>query len=310
MQWSTAKHATRVIVLIACVAAGIVSVVRWLTSNLYGVLALFSLAYMLLPRLGIVPLKPQELAIWFSELAPDVQAGAISSAITVIGYLAAFWSSYYLWQKQTAAQIQTGMMEELDTFFRRALNNARTVNRSQLLFIEVAESLKESRLTASDLSVNCTLYNRYREDFEAAKLGLQKALSDIHELRSRLTTPLAATKMGLWGFENSAKFLDELSAFAYEPFPTWQLSEQGFLQAVREVDITMLKKFDHWVEVRGALMLGGIGGVRGSVYHIIFRTPASTVYSVWRSHKKWFADDGPLREPFERWQEQRNERKD
>lgn len=302
MEWKTAKRVSRLALGAVFFLAIIWEAARWLTSSLYGVFTLFVILYFGLPMLGWQPLSPSELLEWLAKLPRDAKIAAITSGITILGFLAAFWSGHYLWKRQTSTQLRLQMMEEIDSFFRKTLAAVRVVDRSHRLVVDTLREHQASPLPSITIEARTKLLNGYLTEYMSAKKQIGTSLSEIHDLRTKHLSPLATTRFGLYGFENSANFLQELSGRVYILFPTFEISPHYFLQMASQLDHARIDDLSGWLQVRGAMMLGGVGGIRGAVHQAVFGSPVSSLYTIRKSFDKWFSDDGALREAFDVWQ--------
>lgn len=302
MEWKTAKRVSKLALGVIFLLAVIWETARWLTSSLYGVFTLFVILYFGLPIVGWQPLSPSGLLAWLADLPRDAKIAAITSGITILGFLAAFWSGHYLWKRQTSTQLRLQMMEEVDTFFRKTLAAVRVIDRSHRLAVDTLREHQVSPLPSITIEARTTLLNDYLTEYISAKKQVGTSLSEIHDLRSKHLSPLATTRLGLYGFENSAKLLQELSDKIYILFPTFEISPHYFLQMASQLDHARIDDLSRWLQVRGAMMLAGVGGIRGAVHQAVFGSPVSSLFTIRRSFDKWFADDGALREAFDVWQ--------
>ena len=86
-----------------------------LLGTLTGLLITSLAIYIAAPDLlGVQPLPPERLLLWFDELGSEAKVGLASSLVTVLGFFIALQTTMHSWRKQTAASLRIAAADSID----------------------------------------------------------------------------------------------------------------------------------------------------------------------------------------------------
>lgn len=93
---------------------------QFLTANLYGILILVILLYLLLPKFtGINPLSFNELLLFIMGLSPEYKVAILTSTLTIVGFLIAFQTATASWQRQKHTEMRLQAAIDFDITYSR-----------------------------------------------------------------------------------------------------------------------------------------------------------------------------------------------
>jgi hypothetical protein len=248
---------------------------------------------------GPKPYGFAKLAMWFSELPNELQAGAIAGILTVLGFAIAFWSAHSNWLAQTRINLRLEAADEIYNFFRQASLDMLTVSRSLSLVTDIQQKIHTDKFVLQVDSIEtCKLLDRYYPDFIDSLERLVRCQAIVHELRSKHLLVLANTSMGLTSFDNAQSILagmNELPSVLPHAHPIEQ--KQLFELAVSpqaNIYRSLIAKFSSG----SYLVLAGPGGLRGAALQHLFQPSSASIRETSKRLRTMLDEGAPIGKLF------------
>lgn len=297
MQWGTTRILLKLTVLLVTALTVPFVVLTWMLSSVTGAFIICLFAWGWMYYFGSVkPLTMPQLVLWFDALEDDHKASIFSTIATILGYLAAFWSGYFLWKRQVAADLQLKASEELNDFYSKLLASARTMRRTYEIVIESRLLIRgEIPDTKNRLLVNYRLFSSYQSEFNEAQKTMWWCLQELPALRAKHMLTVSSIPLASRTIRYSDNVVSELEAMSYIPIKGTDLSPEQFVDYTARIwDVDKMIQFVNFMETRSYLILSGPGAMRGGAQQKVFGTPLAMLGSVYHTAGKWLEPDGPI----------------
>ncbi|BAL24896.1 hypothetical protein [Azoarcus sp. KH32C] len=237
---------------------------RFTTGTSIGVLILSAAAYYAASTFGSVkPFSFGELIVWIAGLSDELKAAALTSVLTITGFLIAFHSSTASWKKQVQNQLKLDAAVEIEGFFAEV----------SALLIEsklYAQSIVDAVIRIRELGATSETQYELRRIVEETPKFLDtrqriSALSvGVHRLAGKNHTLLSTVWGGQEALANAIEAFQEIAACTWFPTPYVDCADERYIDIfVSQVDITKCATFIETSDAKGLYMNAVTGGLRG-----------------------------------------------
>lgn len=185
---------------------------QFLFGSLLGILVLALSSYAWMSMFSDTkPFTLAELAIWISDSPTEVKTAVATSLLTIVGFLAAFYSSTISWRTQERMRLQMKAAEEIQKFFSDALSATTSTELYVRRLRETHELLrKPDEIEGAEFKLDYVLgmTQKFLED----RARLSSMSVDVHQLAGRYYSLLSQTWMLDKALSDAVNGLSEIAA--------------------------------------------------------------------------------------------------
>lgn len=238
---------------------------RTLFGSLLGILVLALSTYAWMSNFSETrPFTPAELAIWISESSTATKTAVATSLLTIVGFLAAFYSSTNSWRTQEKMRLQMRAGEEIDNFF----SEAHSAITSTVLYVRSLRDTLELLRTSDEVEEA-----RFKLDYVLGKTSkflenrerLSSMSVDVHRLAGRYHVLLSQTWALDKALTDAINGLSEIATDVWVNAPEFSSDEPNkrelFLRFVNMEQCEKYLESCHRHQVAISALIGGVSGV-------------------------------------------------
>lgn len=238
---------------------------RTLFGSLLGIMVLALSTYAWMSNFSETkPFTLAELAIWISDSSTATKTAVATSLLTIVGFLAAFYSSTNSWRTQERMRLQMRAGEEIENFFSEAhstITNTELYVRSlrdTLELLRTSDEVEESRFKLDYVLGKTSKFLENRERLSSMSVDVHRLAGRYHALLSQ-TWPLNKV------LTDAISGLSELAMDVWVDAPEFSPDEPNKRELfLRFVKIEQCEKYlescrRHQVAI--SALIGGISGV-------------------------------------------------
>lgn len=189
----------------------VVLAVRFLVGTVWGIFFSSVTLYMVMWFLGQPkPFTPTELVLWVDELSPESKTAVVTTMLTVLGFLVAFYTATINWKAQALAQLKEHVAGEIEVFFSEASRltiDAQIYVRS---LIEAVDTLQSKGMSPDTIFCVRRVLEKAPQ-FRAARDRLSAMSVEVHQISGRHYAVLSTVWGAIKTLEDCASAFTEIT---------------------------------------------------------------------------------------------------
>ena len=218
------------------------------------------------------PLTFNQLITWIFDLDKNYKVAALSSTLTVIGFLIAFHAASHNWIKQTQLQLNLSAAQEIESFFVEIFS---LVNYLQIFTDFIVSTVENKKIDGENdfmtISFNIQFINDKMPEFIEKRQRLSNLTIDVNRLVSNYAFQLLSTPSGNRLLKEAIALLMEISTQMWIIDPYTNLNDQDIISRfITSIDVNKYKNFVSFCAKNSPLISIKAGMVKGQLAKEIF----------------------------------------
>lgn len=207
---------------------------------------------------------------WVSGLSENYQIALITSLLTILGFVVAFYTATANWRNQMKAQLKLQVAGELEYFFAQVTSNITTARLYVESLIEAVNTIQKGD-SIDDAVFSVGYLNGKANEFVSARDELSHASSEVHRLIGRNYTLLTSSLGLLESVKLAAESISIISSKMWIHLPVVNLQDPNHIQSfLNQVNVTECSEFIQSCNVNYGKISGLSGNVQGSLTALIW----------------------------------------
>jgi hypothetical protein len=195
-------------------------VLDFFNRSLLGFLSISIILYIFTEDIfDVRPYDLKELSVWFSGLSEAYKTAALSSILTVIGFLIAFHAATSSWKKQMIMELKLSVASEIDMQYTRILDLINIIKPYIDSNLEFIGQIGEDAKPKEDIMFTFNYLQSKLEEFEMNRKELVSLSSRIYQIYGKHSMVLFSDLSTFKDIEAANAGISEMSEMVWVHIP-------------------------------------------------------------------------------------------
>lgn len=157
------------------------------------------------------PYSLGELILWIEDRSEGQKIAIITTAITLLGFVLAFWQASLIWKDQKRTEIRLLACDEISEFFNKAWEAALVVAFHAESIAELKRDMQENPADVDSVMSNARHMLNKTQEFTESRKELSRLVVKVHVLKDRHFLVLSQHYMLMHAFDVAKSRLEDIS---------------------------------------------------------------------------------------------------